>query len=272
MEPADVVGLTFTRKAAAELSTRVRSLLDNLYEDYPRGEVASGNQAVRSSPPTTRSRISSWLSTVCGLAWSQVHVCCPRPRHCNSRTGWCSTRSTPSRYRVAPSNARADRCQPDQQLSEHIASPEELREHDRRLVDRVAGLEKSVALDRAAADAAQQRIQVSELVEEFRREKQAEDVIDFADVMRFGHELASRDDVQSLVHDQVRMVLLDEYQDTSVVQAELTCAAGRPGASVTAVGDPLQAIYSWRGAGANAMADFESHFTAAGTSASPFCH
>ncbi len=51
-----------------------------------------------------------------------------------------------------------------------------------------------------------------------------------------------------------RVVLLDEYQDTSVAQAMMLRrlfsgpdAAGR-GHAVTAVGDPNQAIYGWRGA------------------------
>ena len=55
--------------------------------------------------------------------------------------------------------------------------------------------------------------------------------------------------------DAFRVVLLDEYQDTSVAQARLLRAlfsgpddeTGR-GHPVTAVGDPCQAIYGWRGA------------------------
>ena len=78
------------------------------------------------------------------------------------------------------------------------------------------------------------------------------------------------DKMREIFHSRVRMTLLDEYQDTSVVQAELLAPLIGPEGSVTAVGDPLQAIYSWRGAGADAMADFARHFAGDGSSRSCF--
>ena len=55
------------------------------------------------------------------------------------------------------------------------------------------------------------------------------------------------------------MVLLDEYQDTSVVQTDLLAAAFRD-AAVMAVGDPHQSIYGWRGASAASLAGFAEAF------------
>ena len=57
-----------------------------------------------------------------------------------------------------------------------------------------------------------------------------------------------------------RVVLLDEYQDTSVVQTRLLSAlfAGQP---VMAVGDPHQSIYGWRGASAANLGRFSADFT-----------
>ena len=65
------------------------------------------------------------------------------------------------------------------------------------------------------------------------------------------------------------MVLLDEYQDTSVAQAVHAVAAvlRRPagrGHAVTAVGDPNQAIYGWRGASVSNILGFAETFPAAG--------
>ena len=66
-----------------------------------------------------------------------------------------------------------------------------------------------------------------------------------------------------------RVVLLDEYQDTSVAQARMLArlfsgpdaAAGR-GHAVTAVGDPNQAIYGWRGASVSNILNFADTFPA----------
>ena len=65
-------------------------------------------------------------------------------------------------------------------------------------------------------------------------------------------------------------MLLDEYQDTSVAQAVMLsrlfsgpdAASGR-GHAVTAVGDPNQAIYGWRGASVSNILGFAETFPAA---------
>src|SRR5699024_11515322 len=54
-----------------------------------------------------------------------------------------------------------------------------------------------------------------------------------------------------------RIVLLDEFQDTSVAQLRLLRDLFASTA-VTAVGDPRQAIYGWRGASADNMSRFSS--------------
>ena len=58
-------------------------------------------------------------------------------------------------------------------------------------------------------------------------------------------------------------MLLDEYQDTSVAQRGLLQAAFDAGHAVTAVGDPCQAIYGWRGASVDNIDSFHRHFPAA---------
>jgi DNA helicase-2/ATP-dependent DNA helicase PcrA len=56
------------------------------------------------------------------------------------------------------------------------------------------------------------------------------------------------------------VILLDEYQDTSVAQRMLLTGLFGGGHPVTAVGDPLQAIYEWRGASVANIGDFPTHF------------
>ena len=66
-----------------------------------------------------------------------------------------------------------------------------------------------------------------------------------------------------------RVVLLDEYQDTGHAQrvilrtlfgAGRSRGRGRAGHPVTAVGDPVQSIYSWRGASASNLPRFVTDF------------
>jgi DNA helicase-2/ATP-dependent DNA helicase PcrA len=73
-----------------------------------------------------------------------------------------------------------------------------------------------------------------------------------------------------LERSRFKVVLLDEYQDTSVAQAVMLSrlfsgpddAHGR-GHAVTAVGDPNQAIYGWRGASVSNILNFADTFPAA---------
>ncbi|HEY3004592.1 MAG TPA: ATP-dependent helicase, partial [Kribbellaceae bacterium] len=71
-------------------------------------------------------------------------------------------------------------------------------------------------------------------------------------------------EVGRIERDRFRVVLLDEYQDTSVSQRRMLSALfsgpGGLGHPVTAVGDPCQAIYGWRGASVANLDDFPGHF------------
>lgn len=258
--PDEIVGLTFTKKAAGELGSRIRQLLEKLFDDYP----PVGFDGEPGSP---------LVSTYHAFAHQFVAEHGLRIGVEPGARLLSETESLQEAYRVvvnteypltgvglAPVKLAEVVVKLDQQLSEHLATPLALREHDQALIGRVSGLDKALKDDRAAADTAAKRIQLSYLVEEYRQAKHAHDVVDFADVLRLGHQLSRRSDVQEIVHDRIRMTLLDEYQDTSVVQAEMLAPLIGEQGSVTAVGDPLQAIYSWRGAGANAMADFGQHF------------
>ena len=259
--PEEVVGLTFTRKAAAELGGRIRSLLEALLENYP--PTSLGDREVGSPLVSTYHSFARQFVAEHGL---RIGVEPGARLLSDTETLQLAYRvvlntSAPLRDMGVGAPALAEVVTKlDQQLAEHVATTTALRAHEIDLIERIDGLEKTVDADRKLRSTAARRLQLCAVVEEFRNEKSAAGVVDFADVLRFGHQLAAREDVQRIFHDRVKMVLLDEYQDTSVVQAELLAPLVGPAGSVTAVGDPLQAIYGWRGAGANAMADFARHF------------
>lgn len=98
------------------------------------------------------------------------------------------------------------------------------------------------------------------LVEEFGRRKRAAGTVQYADQVSLALRIL---DTSPATVDEVRrrhrVVLLDEYQDTSVVQTRLL-ARLFAGGSVMAVGDPHQSIYGWRGASAANLDGFERDF------------
>lgn len=100
-----------------------------------------------------------------------------------------------------------------------------------------------------------------ELVARYDGEKQRRGVLDFADQVAGALEVVERaPDVADEMRNQYRVVLLDEYQDTSVLQTRLLSTLFRDEA-VMAVGDPNQAIYTWRGASADGIHSFPRAFT-----------
>ena len=97
----------------------------------------------------------------------------------------------------------------------------------------------------------------------YRAAKRERDLLDFGDQIALSATLAStRPEVGGILRDEFRVVLLDEYQDTSVAQRILLAGlfGSGTGHPVTAVGDPCQAIYGWRGASVANLDDFPEHF------------
>ncbi|WP_404438648.1 ATP-dependent helicase [Microbacterium aerolatum] len=98
------------------------------------------------------------------------------------------------------------------------------------------------------------------LVREYISEKQRRGVLDFADQVSGAFDIIeSSPDVRAALVEQHRVVLLDEYQDTSVIQTQFLSAVFRDSA-VMAVGDPHQSIYGWRGASADNLYAFARTF------------
>lgn len=101
---------------------------------------------------------------------------------------------------------------------------------------------------------------LAELARGYDREKARLGVMDFADQVAGALRIAREHPaVVDEMRSRYRVVLLDEYQDTSVVQTDLL-AALFGGTGVMAVGDPHQAIYAWRGASAGNLGGFPDAF------------
>ena len=280
--PHQVLGLTFTNKAAAELAERIRRALKKLEaEDQVWEEDADEN--VGEPTVSTYHAYADRLIKEHGLRLGLE----PSARLLADAT----------RYQLAVSAVRgpkelkyfkgkvadlADKVLAlDGELSEHLVSPEELRAYDHQFVeiaeqfrDPKTGKAKRGYTDLLnAASIARQRIELAELVDRYRAAKLKRDLIDFGDQMVLGARLAEeRPEVGVIEREKYGIVLLDEYQDTSVAQRRMLVGlfgpspSGGPhgysggGHSVTAVGDPCQSIYGWRGASVANLDDFPDHF------------
>jgi DNA helicase-2/ATP-dependent DNA helicase PcrA len=114
-------------------------------------------------------------------------------------------------------------------------------------------------LSRPGADVVLDRVALA-----YEERLRASGLLDFDDLLLETLRLL-RDDAEAgtAIRARFRHVLVDEYQDTNGVQADLLVALARDGARVTAVGDPDQSIYSWRGATVRNILRFREDFPGA---------
>jgi DNA helicase II / ATP-dependent DNA helicase PcrA len=105
------------------------------------------------------------------------------------------------------------------------------------------------------------REQLLPMVTAYAQAKAAREVIDYGDQVALAARIAARHpEVGVFERARYQVVLLDEYQDTSHAQLVLLQALFGGGHPVTAVGDPCQSIYGWRGASAGNLRRFVADF------------
>jgi DNA helicase-2/ATP-dependent DNA helicase PcrA len=273
-----VLGLTFTNKAAAELGTRVRTALSKAGLALPQAggrahfALEDGIAEDELGEPTvaTYHAFAARLIAEHGLRLgiephtrlladaarfqlaAEVIRRHPGPAHHLST-------HVPTVVRDLLTLAG--------QLHDHLVTPDEVRRFHREIAPALAQARQPASIQRAEA-ARLKRDELLELVEAYTAAKQLRDVMDFADQLALGAAIAERcPEVGGIERQRFRVVLLDEYQDTSVAQRRMLTglfsgpdAAGGLGHPVTAVGDPCQAIYGWRGASVANLDEFPAQF------------
>ncbi|AXI79344.1 ATP-dependent DNA helicase [Peterkaempfera bronchialis] len=271
VRPEQVLGLTFTNKAAGELSERVRTALARA--GVSDGEPGEDGDVLGDPEISTYHAFAGRLLTEHGLRIGiepDVRLLADATRFQLAARVLRSARGPYTALTGTVSALVAEVLALDGELAEHLVEPDRLRAHDTALLDELASARLSNEELRKVPEAARGRLELLGLVEEYRRRKRAAGLMDFGDQIAAAATLAqSRPEVGRLLREQFRVVLLDEYQDTSVAQRLLLAglfgrgpgyAGGHP---VTAVGDPCQAIYGWRGASVANLDEFPEHFPAA---------
>lgn len=151
----------------------------------------------------------------------------------------------------------------DSELAEHDIEIDELiNKSEIYIAEAVAA--GGTADVRKMIEVAKTRLDIAELVREFRAAKASAGVIDFADQLRYALQIVKEhSQVVDSLRETYRAVLLDEYQDTSITQRLLMMQVFGSGHPVTAVGDRFQAIYGWRGAAVSNIEQYQYHFSKA---------
>jgi len=252
-----VLGLTFTNKAAAQLLSATRSRIAAMGIDGAEPQVSTYNAFAARIVTDYGMRIGREPTAtllVDGL------------RHQHAYRLVCTADDESLVERLAgigksPAAITEQMLALDQELSELSIEPGELIEHDLALVEKLLELGAERGKGREISDAAHRRIALALLIGQWRDYKAARDLWDYSDQVRLAQQILDRyPETGEEIRSRFDIVLLDEYQDTSIAQRRLLQRLFAGGFPVTAVGDPCQAIYSWRGASVDNIESFPFHF------------
>ncbi|MGA8862784.1 MAG: ATP-dependent helicase [Gallionella sp.] len=90
--------------------------------------------------------------------------------------------------------------------------------------------------------------------------KQKQHVLDYDDLLLYWAQMVAEPVLASEIGDRFSHILVDEYQDTNLLQAGILLALKPDGRGLTVVGDDAQSIYAFRGATVRNILDFPAHF------------
>ncbi|PRY01996.1 ATP-dependent DNA helicase [Allonocardiopsis opalescens] len=273
VRPEQVLGLTFTRKAAAELAHRVRTRLDQLkaakvLPPTPSGE--EGSPDVLDGEPTVSTYHAYAGRLVADHALREAVE--PSARLITPAVEWQLASRVVADYDGpmdavpwAPATVTSGVLELGGELAEHLRDGGEVRELGDRLRAEADALPGRVPAATAALLRAQRaREQLLPMIERYAKAKAAREVMDHGDRVALAARIArGHAEVGRIERERFQVVLLDEYQDTSHAQLVLLRALFGGGHPVTAVGDPCQSIYGWRGASAGNLLRFPGDFPAA---------
>lgn len=270
VQPEQVLGLTFTRKAAGELTQRVQTRLAQLNRALGEesGEALAGLDLDRPTVATYNAYAASLVADhglrlgvepsarLLGQA-EQWQLASQVVESWDEDLGTDKAVSTVTAAVVALSDA----------LGEHLVDPADARDELTDMAEHLESIplgprqrKRTKDVDKLIGSVAE-RARFVDLVVEYRRRKRIAEALDFGDQVSFAAQLAREVPmVGAAERARFEVVLLDEYQDTSYAQVELLSGLFGGGHPVTAVGDPHQSIYGWRGASAAGLARFPDRF------------
>lgn len=277
VRPEEVLGVTFTRKAAGELATRIRAKLavlqriaaqDTGHTLFPEGLLSS--DALEPKVSTYHSFASGIVSDYglrLGVERDVVLLGGAQAWQLASEV----VEGFDGEYRhfsAAKSTLVKAVIQLAGECAEHLQEPADV---EAWLMARIAEFESlpygadgkknpsQSAMELAAM--LRTRASVADMVGRYSAAKRTRGALDFGDLVALAARVAREVPLAAEMERQrYKVVLLDEFQDTSYAQLVLFSRLFGGGHAVTAVGDPNQSIYGFRGASAGQLFHFVREF------------
>ncbi|MDQ0673524.1 DNA helicase-2/ATP-dependent DNA helicase PcrA [Pseudarthrobacter siccitolerans] len=277
VRPEEVLGVTFTRKAAGELASRIRAKLASLQRLAGQD---GGRQLFPEQPVSSDSlepKVSTYHSFASGIV-SDYGLRLGVERDVvllGGAQAWQLASEVVEAYdgeythfRAAKSTLVKAVIQLAGECAEHLQEPEDV---EAWLMARLSEFEslpymadKKKNPPQAAAELAgmlRTRASVADMVGRYAAAKRARGALDFGDLVALAAKVAQEVPLATQMERQrYKVVLLDEFQDTSYAQLVLFSRLFGGGHAVTAVGDPNQSIYGFRGASAGQLFHFVREF------------
>ncbi len=108
--------------------------------------------------------------------------------------------------------------------------------------------------------------EIVQIRDAYEEKKLATNSMDFDDLLiKTLALLREHDDLRELYQNQFEFVLVDEYQDTNLVQSDMIDILAEKHGNLMVVGDDAQSIYSWRGADFRNILNFSDQYPGART-------
>jgi DNA helicase II / ATP-dependent DNA helicase PcrA len=288
-DPGQVLGLTFTRKAAGQLLRRVRSRLARL---GGAGLLLGGELGDSAGMPvvSTYHAFAGQLLREYGLLSTpgSAQPVEPDTRLLSETELWQLAFDVVNSYpgeldtEKNPAAVTAMVLRLSGQLAEHLVDTGQVRDTHVELERLVHTLPAGrYQRDRGPSQwllrmlaTQSERAEFVPLIDALHRRMRADKVMDFGGQMACAAHLAMTvPQVGEQLRGRYRVVLLDEYQDTGYAQRMLLSSLFGGGVddqlALTAVGDPIQSIYGWRGASATNLPRFTTDFPLSDGSPAP---
>jgi DNA helicase II / ATP-dependent DNA helicase PcrA len=262
--PDQILGLTFTRKAAGELNTRIRRRLRQFQQAQDKEGIARTFSSLDTAVTTYHSYAGRLLSEHAIRYGIDADV-----QPLGEAAVWMLANKLVREWddgifatSDAASTVVKDLLGLTSMVLEHRVTVDQIRAADEELLQQVIAMTGPTNDEtRKVAKVLNQRIAMLPMMQAFLDARRQSGELSFDDQIALAADIAVNfADVGVLERAKYPIVLLDEYQDTSQSQVRLLSALFGGGHPVTAVGDPCQSIYTWRGASSGTISAFNANF------------